>query len=613
MIPGTVDSTTSRAEQRVFELLRSDPDTRGWTVLHSLGLSRRGRKPYGEIDFVVLIPERGIVCLEVKGGRVTCRDGIWRTQDRLGRESALTRSPFQQAREGMFAMRAAIRGHFPPHNPITETLVASAVVFPDVMAPPRTTEWESWECVDLRQLRDPISRVMLGIIQCQRERIGPAAYAPSVEATRDIRTFLRPDFDVVIARSTTIARSEERALRLTEEQFELLDSVDRNERCIVEGAAGTGKTLLALEYARRCGTAGRRTLLVCYNRVLADWLVEQADTYDLGNMLVVGSYHSRVREAILASSYSDEFQQRTMHEAAAITFNEMYPFYGELALGESGPTADVVIIDEAQDFTQPSMLSVVNAWLRGGLAGGRWCALGDFTRQALYRATPREVERDLMVNDGGLTPEDQIKRVDLQTLPSFAEMMNAHTPHFTTLILRRNCRNTRKVGEETALLSGFKSLPYRLDGQESLAVDYRWWRTVAQQAEYLRAALAMLLSDGVKNDDIVILSPSRFDRSVASELTSDPKYPVVPLDEWRRSEIARRRTIPFSTIHAFKGMESPIVILCDIDNMHGDAAEALLYVGMSRARSHLIVLLHERLRSEVQTAVQKRLQREWST
>src|SRR5687767_12519916 len=99
MVPDRFDEATSTAERRVFERLRVDPDTRGWTALHSLALSRRGRRPYGEIDFVVLVPDLGIVCLEVKGGRVSCRGGVWRTKDQFGHETDLTRSPFQQARE----------------------------------------------------------------------------------------------------------------------------------------------------------------------------------------------------------------------------------------------------------------------------------------------------------------------------------------------------------------------------------------------------------------------------------------------------------------------------------------------------------------------------------
>ena len=92
MIPARIDdSVESSAKRRIFELLAADPDTAGWTVLHSLGLARRPTGPYGEIDFVVVVPQEGILCLEVKGGRASCKGGIWRTIDRLGRVSELNK------------------------------------------------------------------------------------------------------------------------------------------------------------------------------------------------------------------------------------------------------------------------------------------------------------------------------------------------------------------------------------------------------------------------------------------------------------------------------------------------------------------------------------------
>src|SRR5712691_209154 len=110
MIPPVVDpSTSSSAERKVFALLERDPNTSDWIVLHSLGLAARGRrKPYGEIDFVALMPSIGICCLEVKGGRVSCKDGMWQTIDRDGRIGTLSRSPFMQVRDGMFAVKKAI-------------------------------------------------------------------------------------------------------------------------------------------------------------------------------------------------------------------------------------------------------------------------------------------------------------------------------------------------------------------------------------------------------------------------------------------------------------------------------------------------------------------------
>ena len=118
MIPAQIyEGTVSNAERRIFGLLEEDSGTKDWTVLHSLNLARRSSGPYGEIDFVAIIPNEGIVCLEVKGGRVSCQDGVWQTKDRYDQVVKLKRSPFEQAKEGMFALRNAIIKKFGANSP----------------------------------------------------------------------------------------------------------------------------------------------------------------------------------------------------------------------------------------------------------------------------------------------------------------------------------------------------------------------------------------------------------------------------------------------------------------------------------------------------------------
>ena len=85
MIPAQIDdAVSSSAERRVFHLLGADPDTNGWIVLHSLGLARRRTGPYGEIDFVIIVPREGIICLEIKAGACPVKmayGGLWIDRD----------------------------------------------------------------------------------------------------------------------------------------------------------------------------------------------------------------------------------------------------------------------------------------------------------------------------------------------------------------------------------------------------------------------------------------------------------------------------------------------------------------------------------------------------
>lgn len=588
MIPPRYDKAVAVSERKVFDRLRLDPAADDWTVLHSLGLSRRGAKPYGEIDFVILIPGSGVVCLEVKGGRIRCEDGIWYTRNRYGEETALTRSPFEQAKEGMFALRDEVAREFGSAAEVSRMVYAYGVVFTDVQSPPDTPEFEDWEAIDVEGLREPISRSLRRIIKKQAAKLGNGhrCSLAALATLGDLRDFLRPDFDVGIARSTSITRSEKRILRLTAEQYDVLDTLSMNMHCLVEGAAGTGKTMLALEFARRMRGEHREIVLLCYNRLLGDWIQRSLDVEIPGSTIVAGSFHRCLRSVITNSFCREEFleeEKPALEEDSTEFFQETYPLFGSLALGDSDQSCELLIIDEGQDLIRDNYLAVLDSWLVGGLAGGRWVIFGDFTRQAIYTGASGLQE--------GLT--------------GARELLGTYADHITVTSLSRNCRNTRNIGEETALLSGFNSLPYRLDDDEALPVDYRYCASRKSQIRKAKDAINRLLEDGVSPSDIVVLSPVRFDRSIASEIEMDDTVTVRPIGSG--DMLVPQGVVPFSTIHAFKGLESPVVILCDFDSLEGDRARSLLYVGMSRARSHLVMVLPESIREQVAEAFRDRL------
>jgi Holliday junction resolvase-like predicted endonuclease len=582
MPPHCDDSTVSNAERKVFDLLRNDPETASWVVLHSLGLSRRAAKPYGEIDFVVLVPEGGIVCLEVKGGRVTCSDGIWYTVDKYEQQHKLKRSPFMQAREGMFALRNELLRYFGATHPAGRCLTGYAVVFPDVPSPPQTPEFEPWESIDSEALRMPISHLIQSLIKSQRKKFGRNGNVNlSPQTMREIRQFLRPDFDAVITRSVQIRRTEEKLLQLTEEQYEVLDRLSENERCLIKGPAGTGKTLLGMEFARRSAAEGSQTLFACYNRILGNWLREQTAGLD---GIICGSFYRSLRELILASPFGEEFREQAQSRTDHELYNEVFPFYGELAASEANALFDTIVLDEAQDLIKKPVLNTLNAWLRGGLAGGRWAIIGDFTRQAIY------------TGDGENDADS---------------LLQEYCPYYTRELLTLNCRNTRQVAEETGLLSGFFSLPYRLGRVEGLAVDYRYWRNAEHQAQILSEVIEKLLNDGVAPEDVMVLSPRKFKDSVAYRLVEKERFNLYELRE-RNPKSRRTAQIPFSTIHAFKGMESPVVVMCDLDTIDSEEPQALLYTGMSRTRSHLTVLLHNSTHPAIAELATRKLSEEWT-
>ena len=100
----------SNAEKKMYDVLQQ-LDMEDAYVLHSLGLPKHQSKIYGEIDFVVVC-KRGVACLEIKGGRVECREGKWFFTDRYGAERQKTEGPFAQVTGNMFSLLTAIRSKF---------------------------------------------------------------------------------------------------------------------------------------------------------------------------------------------------------------------------------------------------------------------------------------------------------------------------------------------------------------------------------------------------------------------------------------------------------------------------------------------------------------------
>jgi len=139
MIPKQPLDTHSRAELRVFDLLRasfSGANQGGWFAMHSLNLPQHEYKRFGEVDFVVCGPD-GLFVLEVKGGGVSCHDGVWTTQSRFGHVECLRESPFKQAESALHGLRRRL-----PDSSANSFVVGYGVIMPDIQSLPTSAEWD---------------------------------------------------------------------------------------------------------------------------------------------------------------------------------------------------------------------------------------------------------------------------------------------------------------------------------------------------------------------------------------------------------------------------------------------------------------------------------------
>ena len=171
-----------------------------------------------------------------------------------------------------------------------------------------------------------------------------AAPGPDPATIAAVIDILRPEVEVAVPLHVQVEEIAERVSALTQDQMRFLDAVDANPRVLCSGGAGTGKTFLALELARRWAADGRQVLLACHSPWLRHWLAER---FVLPNLTV------------------------TLADKA------------QLAARRAGlERFDALIVDEGQDLLRLALLDPLDRVLAGGLERGSWCWFQDINNQA---------------------------------------------------------------------------------------------------------------------------------------------------------------------------------------------------------------------------------------
>ena len=271
MIPAEpAEKTASSAERKLFGLLQQQlPVT--WTVLHSLGLASHAKKPWAEIDFVVVGPE-GVYCLEVKGGGVARHNGLWHFTDRYGSVNTKAEGPFEQV-----GGAAAALYRFLKERGMANAVVGYGVMMPDIVFREEGPDIELVVLYDNTDSERSMKAYLQRLTEYWQERLKRDADPLAANECAAIVDVLRGDFDFRKPLSRVAQDVCNELLSLTTEQYKALDTMEENPRCIVKGGAGTGKTLLAAEEARRAANEGKRVLLCSFSRNLAEFLKTAID------------------------------------------------------------------------------------------------------------------------------------------------------------------------------------------------------------------------------------------------------------------------------------------------------------------------------------------------
>ena len=551
------------SERHVYDRLgRELPDP--WIVLHSLGLAGHKSKIWGEADIVIL-SEQGVFALEVKGGTVDCTDGVWSFSGDF--ETYIKReSPWAQAMGALMAVREQLYKAQPAFR---DVLFGFGVVMPYTTFTAKGAEIIPEVLLDRRSFRQSLK---LYVNSLQRHwkaeylRKRGRGYRGLTRAElHQAQQILRPDIETALSLGGYLTGVDDRLVQLTNEQIRASRRMAVNPRTVVRGAAGTGKSLIALDRALQQSKEGRQVLYLCFNRLLASHVrtgVERAcDTA----LVQVNYAHALYRDLIEEVGFLPRLLVEDKN--ASDFFSKRFPELAAEALCEKSQARwDVLVVDEAQDLLTPEHLDVFDLLLKDGLSSGCWHLF--------------------------LDPQQNIYGEAIQS--TVDDRLSDYAPTFDDLF--ENCRNTRQVAIQTSIISGI-DLPVT-GAPDGPAAALHYYSTPEVAVEILEDLVRQLFDSQVRPEDITILSTRRPENSLLAGHQNLAGHRLVnPADD----VLARAGDLLFSSMHAFKGLERQAIIAIDMAEIGVDCWSMLHYTGLSRAR----VLLHVLLPATAETTYEK--------
>lgn len=572
MIPPEPRAGANASERALYQALEGALDRPDWVVIHSLTVGRHRQGITGEVDFLVLVPGRGIVIIEAKAPKyVDYRDGNWH----LDHTPHPKKDPLKQLDGARRSLRGYLKelGILKGSEPIARLLWFTSLgrhQFEN--RTPGDLQFFEWELGWQEDLSKPVWLIEKVLAEHEKwySQSNEVALDPTVmtaEHVAEIRSGLLRDFSAGRTKADEHRERGEREKRLLAEQKFALELLQTNPHIYFEGPAGTGKSFLLVEAAVKFSNALRTSALItCWNLLMAEELRSMArgrgyamDVDDLNTvMLRLSGLAANPPDA------DDTWYCETLPALAleAVRANPHLARYG------------VLCIDEFQDVAdKPAVLDLVFA-LTPSLKGSPVVLAGD------------DRQRILGSHEGGAVPGSSVAAA------------RDRLPGIVHARVRRNCRMLPSIAkgvgrylDPQSQFTGHRMPNTIAGGTTTVAVD------PTSETAALAAALRELLEDYMP-EDIVVLSPFGATNSLVARVlhgsgrTSD--------ETWLRKQLAHEGgagRIPWFSISKFKGLDADAVVVTDLNpdsrawvESAGHSWDDFRYVAESRGKYRTILL-----------------------
>lgn len=520
-----IENSKLSSEVRVYERIR-DKLPGDYTCYYSRSwheADHDGAEFDGEADFIVAHVEYGLLFLEVKGGRVSCRqnDGQWLSEDRDG-FSFKIKNPVSQARSSKhhFLKRLnasrALQGRF--------IRARHGIILPGSVRPSRALAPDApLEIIafgdDMKDLDRWIASRMTEGDETRERPLG-------LDGLRTLEELLASHFELKAHISISLADDARTIELLTAEQAWILESLGDNREMAISGGAGSGKTVLAVEKAIRSAAEGHRTLLTCFNAPLAAHLGKLCHGHE---GLVVATFHT------LCGTLAQKAGVDLPSVGDGTLFDRLLPEALVEAVGKDPDLGfDTIIVDEGQDF-RDSWFNALRLSIKDPDTGNFYVFYDDNQR--------------LFSLESGF----------INALPA------------PSIALTRNLRNTRRIhAVMVKWYEGRRSVP---TGPEGEPVGSLVCRSGDMALSRVSDRIAKLLGSGqvTPGQIAVLLGSGRASIDLPEKIAGKPTC---------RSDDVRPDHIVLDTVRRFKGLSRPCVFLIGIEGL---TDPDLIYVATSRA------------------------------
>lgn len=542
MIPTIISKNTeSDAEKKLFAQFETLKNCDDWVVFHSFGVENHLNKKRGEVDFIVLAPKYGVFFLEVKGGEVKKLDGMWSFKDRFGNINYKSEGPFEQAKTAMYSILKILQEEKGIH--FNKNFVwGYGVMFPDIIFDTESIEYDLDQVYDQKYNCNIIAYIKkLSEYYIKNEKfeckdpLNPYYF-------EEILKVFKAEFDIPVPIKTQIEYSEGIIYELTQEQYRVIDGLKYNNRCVIHGGAGTGKTILSTYVTKEAIQNNEKVALFCYNILLSKKLKKEIG--NIPNTSYVGSFTEFMEQLVLKHMDIDlnNIEDKTQF------YREELPCLFLEILEKENISFDRIIIDESQDLANDLYLDIMDIILKNGLQKGKWAFFGDYEIQTIF-----------------------YKNI---TFENFRNTLENRNCFFATYKLENNCRNTPNIQKEMkSIIPEYDAKTLNTD-PNSPKVKKIKYTTQQEMIEKVNDEIRKLTNNGILKEDIVILSPYVLHQEILQSLKNVKKYDI------------NEKSIRYSTISGFKGLESKVVFLI---NIYEKTSKAIIFTGCSRARSLLYI------------------------